>query len=104
MQERTQTIDRNIIRLIEATIKDRMRPFEPNGLEIWAGEDHDGDPVIFIDVRYGLRDEAVNAQTTAALPSFLRDLLWQAGERRFPHIRHQFDEKQKLSAPGRARS
>ena len=60
------------------------------------GEDHDGDPVLFINAEYKLSEEPVDPEVTFATRSELDRKLIALGELRFPHLRHQFHEAQKV--------
>jgi hypothetical protein len=100
MQERAPTVERKIVKLIEQTVQESMKRFGLKGVEVRAGEDHDGDPVIFVEAEYELSPTPIDPAVTARLTSILRDRLWDVGEKRFAHIRHKFDERQKVK-PGR---
>lgn len=99
-----QTIEAAHIALIERTIREVMSAYIVDTIDVRAGEDHDGDPVIFIEVRYGLNDAPIDSAVTAGLLSLMRDRLWAAGERRFPHTRHLFDERQAMKPRKKARA
>src|SRR5712692_7968899 len=63
---------------------------------IEPGEDHTGDPAIFIHAEYRLSDEPVDSRVTLATLSMLRDKLIALGEDRFPYLRHHFAEGQRV--------
>jgi hypothetical protein len=105
MQERPATIDKNIVELIKQTVRESMEPYGLRDVNVRAGEDHDGDPVIFVEAQYDLSERPIDTDVTARLMHVLRDRLWERGETRFPHIRHLFDERQTVSRrPRRAKS
>lgn len=81
-----------------------MERYGLRSLNVRAGEDHDGDPVIFVDGEYNFSEMPIDTSVTADLTSILRDRLWAVGEKRFPHIRHKFDERQKVKSRRRARA
>ena len=64
--------------------------------EVYAGRDHDDDPVLFIDVRYDLIKKRIDTSVTFGLIRALREALEAVGESRFPHVRHHFDPKQQV--------
>jgi hypothetical protein len=104
MQEKPAAIDKNIIELIRQTVRESMEPFGLRAVDVRAGEDHDGDPVIFVEAQYDLSERPIDTNVTARLTHVLRDRLWECGETRFPHIRHLFDERQTVSRhPRRAK-
>jgi hypothetical protein len=96
----TDSVDKDIVALIERTVRETMGPFGLRGVEVRAGADHDGDPVIFVEAQYDLSERPIDPRLTAKLTSrlttTLRDRLWERGETRFPHVRHKFDERQKV--------
>jgi hypothetical protein len=100
MRDITETVDRDIVELIERTVRESMAPFGLRAVDVRAGEDHDGDPVIFVEAHYDLSERPIDPRLTAKLTSrlttTLRDRLWERGEIRFPHVRHKFDERQKV--------
>ncbi len=104
MQEKAHTISPEIVRLIERTVHEYMVPFGFHTARVRGGEDHDGDPVIFVDVEYDLSDNPIDPAVTGALTTILRDKLWEQGETRFPHIQHKFDEHQQVKPRRRAKT
>lgn len=90
------TIAPVVRKVIEETISESMAVYGLRDINIHSGTDHDGDPVLFIEAAYDLTDTPVDPAITASLTSKLRDRLWEHGETRFPHIRHKFDEAQRV--------
>jgi hypothetical protein len=78
-----------------------MAPFGLRSVEIRAGEDHDGDPVIFVEAQYDLSERPLELGATDRLSSVVNDLVWSSGETRFPHVWHKFHEKQTVAKPAR---
>lgn len=64
--------------------------------EVEESEDHDGEPILSIDVHYRKVGDWVNPAPTFSLVRLLRDELRKHGETRFPHFRHLFPDDQKL--------
>jgi hypothetical protein len=100
MQERL-TITPRVKKLIHSEVEKAMRPFGLKRVVVDAGEDHDGDPVIFIEATYDMSARAIDPDDLSTLLSRLRDKLWQIGETRFPHIRHRFPDRQTVVGYGR---
>ena len=96
-------VSHEIETLIERTIREAMSPYGYRGVRVRAGEDHDGDPVIFVDVDYDLCTQPLEIGVTGQILTPLRDKMWAAGETRFPHIRHRFHERQTIKVQKRAR-
>ena len=104
MQDSVTDIRPEIAKLIERTVQESMQPFGLKSVGVRAGEDHDGDPVIFVEAHYDLSQTPIDTMVMAELIGILRGRLWDAGERRFPHIRHHFDERQEVKPRRRARA
>ena len=102
MQEKTNAVSAEVVRIIEEEVRAHMTPFGLREIRVRGGFDHDGDPVIYADVDYDLSENPIDSDVTDALSSTVWDRLWKLGEERFPHIRHHFHEEQK-SMPWRRR-
>ena len=89
-------VDERLVILVQETVRESMQPFGLREVSVRAGEDYEGDPVLFVEAEYDLTDTPTDTAVTAALTTKLRDKLWAAGETRFPHIRHKFSESQKV--------
>jgi hypothetical protein len=96
------TVDEKIVELVRQTVRENMQAFGFREVSVRAGEDHDGESVLFIEAEYNLTDTPIDTAVTAALTTKLRDKLWAVGETRFPHIRHKFPEAQKVKSRRRA--
>lgn len=101
MQETARPIEPEIVELIKRTVHETMDPFGLRSVEVRAGEDHDGDPVIFVEAQYDLSEAPLELGVTGKLSSVLWERLRKAGETRFAHVRHKFHEKQKVKKPAR---
>ena len=101
MQEKVPAVKAEIVELIRQTVRTSMKPFGLKTVDVRAGEDHDGDPVIFIEAQYDLSETPLELGVTGKLASILWDRLLRAGETRFPHVRHKFHEKQKVKPAAR---
>jgi hypothetical protein len=70
-------LDHPVSAEVEQTIRDVLEELlSSQGLEgalVYPGLDHDGDPVLFV-----------------------RRALWAIGERRFPHLRYDFHDDQRI--------
>jgi hypothetical protein len=104
MPEDANSIQPEIVKLIERTVRESMQSFGLKSVDVRAGEDHDGGPVIFVDAYYDLSETPVDTMVIADLISTLRERIWNSGERRFPHIRHKFHERQEVRSRRRARA
>jgi hypothetical protein len=101
MQERQRPIAPELVERIERTVHEAMAPFGVRSVDVRAGEDHDGDPVIFVEAQYDLSERPLELGVTAKLSSAINDLVWNSGETRFAHVWHKFHEKQTVARPAR---
>lgn len=82
---------------IERVLKERLAGMGLQSVDIRAGRDHDGDPVLYIDAHHAYSKQPIDTRPTFGLIAVLRQELEKIGERRFPHLRHKFDERQKVA-------
>lgn len=81
---------------IKAILKNRLGPFGFTRARISAGENHAGEPALFIDAHYKLSETPVDSAVTADTRSELRQELLAFGEDRFPYLRHHFAKGQRI--------
>jgi hypothetical protein len=67
-------------------------------IDVEYSQDHDGDSIINVIVKHKLSDKPLNPSTLFRVDGQVRDFAWTLGERRFVHVRHLFDKKQKIAA------
>ena len=96
MLEKSQSVSPEIETLIKATVKESMGRYALRRIDVRAGEDHDGDPVIFVEAAYGLSKLPIDTRVTAALRTKLRNRLWENGETRFPHLSNKYHPRQEV--------
>lgn len=77
----TETVRQALRDALGATVVDHV--------DVTEGQDHDGDPALFVTVRYRLGTDTVDQ--TAALNT-VRDRLLAAGEERFSYIIHVYPD------------
>jgi len=82
---------------VQKLLKDKFAQYRFERVDVRAGEDHTGDPALFIDAYYGLSDTPVDTRLILHTLTELRDVLLKMGEKRFPYVRHHFDEKQRVA-------
>ena len=97
MQPQNMPISKKVESAIEHVLRKRMSSYGYRDARSYVGTDADGDPVIMVDVNYDLIEKPIGADATFGLTTALRDELAKLGEFRFPHIRHHFDERQKVA-------
>lgn len=81
---------------IKYLVKREVGRFGVRTISVVPGEDHDGDPVIFVEINYDPKGEDIDTQVLAGLAFKVRNRLWQLGEERFPHIRHNVSDDRRL--------
>jgi hypothetical protein len=74
----------DIAALIERLVRERMSAYALRSITIRAGEDHDGDPAIYIEVHHDLSETPIDPEVNAQLSFDLWQLLEEAGETAFP--------------------
>jgi hypothetical protein len=90
------TVKPKIRQTIEGLLRKEIGRFGVTRITVEPGEDHDGDPVIFVDVDYGSEGDDIDPRIPASLVSKVRDRSWRLGEERFPHIRHHASDERRL--------
>jgi len=90
-------IDGRVSATIESLFHERMDAFGLSDVKVRAGEDHDGDPVIFVDAIFALSPRPIEPQVIFRLERDLRKGVRALGERRFVHPLYKFDDAQKVA-------
>ncbi len=101
MHERQRPIAPELIEQIKQTVRAAMEPYGPRSVDVRAAEDHDGDPVIFVEAQYNLSERPLELGITSGLSNAVNDIAWSSGETRFAHVWHKFHEKQTVAKPAR---
>lgn len=60
------------------------------------GLDHDGDPVLYVDLTFALVERGVDPNVLIQSTPAVRRALWAIGERRYPHLRYHFHDDQRV--------
>ena len=85
---------------VEAAIRDAVDPILRNqglkGITVIPGLDHDGDPVLYVELKFQLVEPGVDPKVLIQSGPAERRALWAVGERRFPHLRYDFHEQQQV--------
>jgi len=93
-------LDHPVSAEVEQTIRDVLQEhLSSQGLEgvlVNPGLDHDGDPVLFVHLKFRLVEPGINPRLLSDSAISLRRALWAIGERRYPHLRYDFHDDQHI--------
>jgi hypothetical protein len=87
-------IDAAIPKAVQKLVKHRFAQYRLERVDVRVGEDHSGDPGLFIDAYFGLSDTPLDTSLVMENFTEIREALLKIGEKRFPYVRHHFHEKQ----------
>lgn len=96
MDLKQEQVPKDIETAIREIIRRDMEPFGFRDCRVEPGENHDGEPVIYVAVDYDSDGPPVDPKCVAGLVGKLRNRLWELGETRFPHVRHGFSENREV--------
>jgi hypothetical protein len=89
-------IEPGVRRVIQAAVDDVLKPYALRQTTIQSGQDHDGDPVIYVHIYVDRNDVPVDIPRVASL----NDRIWREvedlGEGRFVHVRHHWADDQPI--------
>lgn len=94
----THQVPNSLRDVIVKTLENRLNEVGLRHIDIEEGEDFEGDAVLFVDIEFDLTQSALDPARFRFLTSDVREALESVGESRFPHLRFQFHEKQKIAA------
>jgi hypothetical protein len=60
------------------------------------GLDHDGDPVVFVHLKFRLVAPGIDPPRLSDSAIILRRVLWAIGERRYAHVCYDFHKDQRI--------
>jgi len=66
------------------------------GVQVNPGLDHDGDPVLFVHVKFRYVEPGIDPSRLSDSAITVRRALWKLGERRFPHLRYDSHDDQRI--------
>jgi hypothetical protein len=66
------------------------------GVQVIPGLDHDGDPALFVEIRFEMLEPGIDSKVLIQTGPSLSRTLGSIGEQHFPHIRHDFQDGHKI--------
>lgn len=97
VRARPETVSPQVRETVRRLMQEHLKAYGLQEAEVEAGPDHDGDPALFVDAYFQLSETPVDPKAVYPLTRYLREVLEELGEDRFPYIRYHFDENQKIA-------
>lgn len=93
-------LDHPVSAEVEQTIRSTLEPLLASqgleGVRVNPGLDHDGDPVLFVELKFRLVEPGIDPGQLSQSTLSVRHALWAIGERRYPHLRYDFHDDQRI--------
>jgi len=81
---------------IRSVLEEHLTSQGLEGVQVNPGLDRDGDPVLFVLLKFRLVEPGINPNLLSDSAITVRRALWNMGERRFPHLRYDFHDDQRI--------
>lgn len=81
---------------IRSTLEQLLSSQGLEGVQVNPGLDHDGDPVLFVELKFRFVEPGIDPYLLSQSTPAVRRALWAIGERRFPHLRYDFHDDQQI--------
>ena len=93
-------LDHPVSAELEHTIRQTLEPILSSqgmeGVQVIPGLDHDGDPALFVEIKFRLVVPGVDPKVLIHTGPALWGAVLSIGERRFPHVRYHFQDGQNV--------
>lgn len=89
-------VARDVEQAIREAVEPILRSQGLEGVQVIPGLDHDGDPVLYVELKFRLVEPGVDPKVLIQSTPAVRRALWKLGERRFPHLRYDFHDDQRV--------
>lgn len=93
-------LDHPVSAEVDLTIRKTLDPILSSqgmeGIQVIPGLDHDGDPALFVEIRFKMVEPGIDPKVLIQTGPSLWRALGSIGERRFPHVRYDFQDGQKI--------
>jgi hypothetical protein len=84
--------EEQIRRLAEDVLRPTLGPFGFDHAEVRFGEDHGGDPAIFVEAHFRKGSEPTPGRATVKASGDLFRAFFERGDHRFPYLEHRFED------------
>ncbi len=81
---------------IEGVLHESLAAYGYRKATVRADVDHDGDPVLRVTAHFDLVPEPIETSITFEIIGKVREALAEIGETRFPHVRYDFHDDQRI--------
>jgi hypothetical protein len=81
---------------IRSVLEEHLTSQGLDGVLLNLGLDHDGDPVLFVHLKFRVVEPGINPRLLSDCAITLRRALWEMVERRLPHLRYDFHDDQRI--------
>jgi len=95
-RDRDQPVSADVEQTIRSVLEEHLSSQGLEGVLLNPGLDHDGDPVLFMHLKFRLVEPGINPRLLSDCAITLRRALWEMMERRFPHLRYDFHDDQRI--------
>lgn len=93
-------LDHPVTAEVEQAIRSTLEPLLTSqgleGMQVHPGLDHDGDPVLFVQLKFRLVEPGIDPNLLSQSTISVRRALRAIGERRYPHLRYDFHDDQRI--------
>jgi hypothetical protein len=88
--EETGMNNEQVATVADEILRPRLGPLGLDRIEVASGEDHDGDPALFVTAHFRQGSEVPNGEILSGALGALHEALQKRGELRFPYLNHRF--------------
>ena len=85
-----QSVSAEVEQMIRSVLEEHLSSQGLESVLLNLGLDHEGDPVLFVHLKFLLVEPGINPRLLSDCAITLRRALWEMVERRFPHLRYDF--------------
>jgi hypothetical protein len=88
--EETAMTNEQLAAVADESLRPRLGPLGLDRIQVAAGEDHDGDPALFVTVHFRRGSEVPSGEILSDALGTLHEALQKRGEHRFPYLTPRF--------------